>query len=205
MAAAEPLRPFLDHIAPPRTALDLGGSWDCCLASDPVAPPTSAASTAWRPVVVPGDHGKLFQGPPDVRKQGRVWFRTRFTLSAEDAARAVDLHCERVNDTCLVVVNGVPVGETVEAWMPVRVALGTAVRPGANELLLGVAESRASGALGHRPQGIPWFHGRWRSRPTWRADPGWWRGRRCATRAPQRPRRCWRAAWGNPSASARSR
>lgn len=159
LAAAEPLRPFLDHIAPPRAAQDLGGSWDYCLASDPVAAPTSAAATAWRPVLVPGDHGKLFQGPPDVRKQGRVWFRTRFTLSAEDAARAVDLHCERVNDTCLVVVNGVTVGGTSEAWMPVRVPLGAAVRAGANELLLGVAENRASGALGHRPMGIPWFHG----------------------------------------------
>lgn len=162
LAAADPapLTAILDHIAAPRMAQDLGGAWDCTAVSDIAALPAAAA--VWRGATVPGrpdEHAKLYVGPPDVRKQGRMWFRTRFTLSAADAARAVDLHCERVNDLCLVVVNGTRVAETSEAWSPVSVPLGAAVRAGENELLLGVAANGASGALGHRPMGIPWFHG----------------------------------------------
>ncbi|MBN8525433.1 MAG: hypothetical protein J0M02_08865 [Planctomycetes bacterium] len=161
LCAAEPapLTAILDHVAAPRVAQDLGGSWDCTALTDMAALP--AADAVWRDVSVPGrpgEHARLYAGPPDVRKQGRVWFRTRFALSAVDVARAVDLHCERVNDLCLVVVNGTRVAETSEAWSPVRIPLGSAVRAGANELLLGVAASGASGALGHRPMGAPWFH-----------------------------------------------
>lgn len=166
LVAAEPppLTPFLDHIAAPRTAQDLGGTWDYTLVAATDALP--AADATWRRTTVPGrpeQHGKLFTGPPDVRKEGRLWFRTRFNLSPEAAAQAVDLHCERVNDRCLVVVNGQRIAENLDAWSPFTVPLGAAVRAGANELMLGV--TAGGDAAGHRPVGIPWFHGGFKGIP----------------------------------------
>lgn len=159
MTAAESSRlaPLLDHIAAPRLARDLGGTWEWTSVADLESLP--AADATWRSTTVPGTHEDLFRKPLDVRATGRVWFRTHFALGVTEAARQIDLHAERIADRCLIVLNGTRISEHAEGWNPFSVALSSATKAGTNELLLGVTASEAGGALGRRPVGIIWFYG----------------------------------------------
>lgn len=157
-----PLTALLDHIAAPRVARDLSGTWEWTAVADLDSLP--AADAKWSSVMVPGKHHSLFSKPLDVRKNGRVWFRTTFTLDAAEAARRVDLHCERIADRCLVVLNRTRIAEHTDGWSPFALPLASAQRVGENELLLGVTTSGvttppSAGALGRRPVGLSWFYG----------------------------------------------
>ena len=51
---------------------------------------------------------------------GVAWYRTHFTLSAQQAARGVTLGVARIDDSDRTWVNGMQVGETVNQWNAVR-------------------------------------------------------------------------------------
>ena len=145
-----------------REAMDLGGPWQATLDAENKGEQggwfkPEYAAEGWRPVKVPGSFANV--APQIDRYEGPGWFRRSFRVPGEWQGKRVVLHCEGVNHTCKVWVNGRPVGENLDAFLSFELPLGPDLRfDQDNVIVVRVDNSRRrdiipGGRLGWHPFG----------------------------------------------------
>ena len=144
-------KPVLDHLLPPRQAIDLSGLWEAAPAA---MNSRTSPDTGWQPVLVPDVHSSLFKGKAPV-----VWFRRNFELKEKNPDQRYFLCFERVTDSCEVLVNGKAAGGSDDGFFPFRIDVTGALRPGSNQILVRVAGLSANGGPSIRPSGFSWLLG----------------------------------------------
>ncbi|CAN7244759.1 beta galactosidase jelly roll domain-containing protein [Pseudoxanthomonas sp. LjRoot168] len=103
----------------------------------------------WVPITVPSLWEKTGWNGLD----GVAWYRTTFTLSAEEAAAGVTLGVGRIDDSDITWVNGVQVGETrMQYNQPRRYRVpATALRAGVNQVAVRVSDFGGGGGIHGEP------------------------------------------------------
>lgn len=126
----------------------------------------------WAPIDVP----RYWEDQGYYGMDGIAWYRTHFTLSAEEAARGVSLGLGMIDDSDRTWVNGVMVGETVQQWNGVRAyrVPPRALHAGLNTVAVRVEDLGAGGGI-HGDAALVYlqtdggarrpFAGPWRFRP----------------------------------------
>ncbi len=128
--------------------------------------------SAWVPIAVPSRWEAAGWNGMD----GVAWYRTTFTLSAEEAAAGVVLGVGRIDDSDITWVNGVQVGETrMQYNQPRRYAVpAAALRKGVNHVAVRVTDSGGGGGIHGEPaelfvqpqDGAPRALAEWSFRPS---------------------------------------
>lgn len=103
----------------------------------------------WVPITVPS----LWERTGWNGLDGVAWYRTTFTLSAEEAAAGVTLGVGRIDDSDITWVNGVQVGETrMQYNQPRRYRVpATALRAGVNQVAVRVSDFGGGGGIHGEP------------------------------------------------------
>jgi sialate O-acetylesterase len=99
---------------------------------------------SWTTIKVPGYwEGQGFEG-----LDGVAWYRTRFTLRAEEAAKGATLLMGPIDDDDISWVNGVEIGRTNGYNVPRRYTIpASALRAGTNVLAVRVADGSGGGGI----------------------------------------------------------
>jgi sialate O-acetylesterase len=99
----------------------------------------------WATIEVP----KLWEQAGYEGMDGIAWYRTAFTLTADEARRGVRLGLGMIDDSDISYVNGVEVGRTTQAWNRPRVyeVPPSALRPGRNVLAVRVEDTGGGGGI----------------------------------------------------------
>ncbi len=144
------LKPLLGHIVQPRTAIDLCGEWDYakvkCTAEkypDPKNPEkqltrwnrtdvTDFSALKWEKVVLPW-------GMRAMSGQEYHYFRRTVELPQDVAGKRVLFKAEYIMDTYSLIVNGVRFPSVSPFEMPWSNDITSAVKPGANEIVIEVS------------------------------------------------------------------
>ncbi len=145
-----------------RATMDLGGTWQATLDAGNKGEQEGwfrpeFVAEGWRQVKVPGSFANV--APEIDRYEGPGWFRRSFRVPAEWQGRRVVLHCEGVNHTCKVWVNGRPAGDNSDAFLGFELPLGPDLRfDRDNVIVVRVDNSRRrdiipGGRLGWHPYG----------------------------------------------------
>ncbi len=123
--------------------VSLDGTW--AFAADSAAaftPETVASRAHWREAVVPLPWQAQFA---DLRAyHGVVWYRRTFTAPAVGPDETAILHFGAVDYAAEVWVNGTRVGAHEGGFTPFRFDVGAMVQPGANEVVVRVADPPAA-------------------------------------------------------------
>ena len=105
---------------------------------------TALDESAWARIRVPGH----WEGQGYTDFDGVAWYRTTFTLSADEAAKGVRLALGAIDDNEVTWVNGVEVGRTSGYNVPRRYDVpATALRAGRNVLAIRVADYGGGGGI----------------------------------------------------------
>jgi sialate O-acetylesterase len=100
---------------------------------------------AWKPIEVPG----YWEGQGYASVDGVGWYRTTFTLSADEARAPVKLVLGPIDDDDVTWVNGVEVGRTQGYSVPRTYTVpASALREGANTLAVRVSDYSGGGGFG---------------------------------------------------------
>ena len=100
--------------------------------------------TGWGRVRVPG----YWEGQGFENLDGNAWYRTTFTLTADEAARGARLSLGAIDDNEITWVNGFEVGRTDGYNVPRRYTIpASALRAGANVLTVRVADYGGGGGI----------------------------------------------------------
>ena len=142
--------PILDHVIPPREAMDMDGIWEAVPVS---AGENASPENGWRPVLVPASHSDLFSAEKSV-----VWFRRKFELPEKKPDAKYEVCFERVTDRCEVFVNGSSAGASDDGFFPFRIDVTPFIRQGTNELLVKVYGPTDATVTGKRPQGLNFLY-----------------------------------------------
>jgi sialate O-acetylesterase len=102
-------------------------------------------TSAWTPIRVPS----LWEAAGWNGMDGVAWYRSRFTLTAEEAAAGVTLGVGRIDDSDVTWVNGMRVGETrMQYNQPRRYAVpASALRAGVNHVAVRVSDFGGGGGV----------------------------------------------------------
>lgn len=128
--------------------------------------------TGWDRIAVPG----LWESGGYNGMDGVAWYRTRFTLTAAEAAAGVTIGVGRIDDTDVTWVNGQQVGETQMQYNLPRVYAvpPAALHAGVNQVAVRVSDFGGGGGIHGQagelfvqPQGAPKraLDGEWKFRP----------------------------------------
>lgn len=137
------------RVAPPaepsaRAVLPLKGLWEVCRDDEQSPGEVSAPIRAlpehphWRAIAVPGDKNVL---RPDLLFAHRIWYRTRVDVPAGMAGRSWFLVFPQNSLNTTVYVNGTFCGFDKNPFARVQVDVTRAVRPGVNEVWVGVRDA----------------------------------------------------------------
>lgn len=109
----------------------------------------SLDTSAWTPIRVPS----LWEAVGWNGMDGVAWYRTTFTLTAEEAAAGVALGVGRIDDSDITWVNGTQVGETrMQYNLPRRYTVpATALRAGVNHVAVRVSDFGGGGGIHGEP------------------------------------------------------
>lgn len=128
-----------------RTSVPLGGLWEVCRYDEQLPGPDVAVPMEglpeqphWTAIRVPGDKNKI---RPDLIFAHRLWYRTRFYVPDSCAGRSFYISFPQNNLNTTVVVNGVLCGFNKNPFARFEVDITGAVRPGVNELLVGIRDA----------------------------------------------------------------
>ena len=101
--------------------------------------------SGWDQIAVPG----LWESGGYAGMDGVAWYRTSFTLSAEEAKRGVTLGVARIDDTDTTYVNGVRVGHTDNSYDTLRAysVPASALHAGRNVVAIEVLDSGGGGGI----------------------------------------------------------
>ena len=100
--------------------------------------------SAWRPIKVPA----LWESQGYEGMDGVAWYRTTFTLTAEEATQGAALSLGPIDDDDITWVNGVEVGRTTGYNVPRHYTIpATALRPGSNVLAVRVVDYQGGGGI----------------------------------------------------------
>jgi Alpha-L-arabinofuranosidase B (ABFB) domain/Glycosyl hydrolases family 2, sugar binding domain/Glycosyl hydrolases family 2/Glycosyl hydrolases family 2, TIM barrel domain len=119
----------------------LNGQWQFGNASAGQAPPTG--QTLNETVLVPFPIESALSGIQ--RHQDRMWYKRSFTVPANWAGRRVKLNFGAVDHQATVYVNGVAVGSHTGGYDGFSFDITPQLRPGSNELIVGVFDPTNSG------------------------------------------------------------
>ncbi len=102
-------------------------------------------TSAWTPITVPS----LWEATGWNGMDGVAWYRTTFTLTADEAAAGVVLGVGRIDDSDTTWVNGTQVGETRMRYNQPRryVVPATALRKGVNHVAVRVSDFGGGGGI----------------------------------------------------------
>ncbi|MEO6527432.1 MAG: sialate O-acetylesterase [Gemmatimonadaceae bacterium] len=105
---------------------------------------SSLDDASWATIKVPS----LWEAVGYAGMDGIVWYRTSFTLSAEEAARGVTLGLGMIDDADISWVNGVEVGRTNSYNAPRNYSVpASALRPGRNVIAVRVDDTGGGGGI----------------------------------------------------------
>ncbi|MCX7799283.1 MAG: hypothetical protein N2109_02960 [Fimbriimonadales bacterium] len=127
-----------------RASVRLEGLWEVARGDEqlpgPVAEPMRdpPKEAFWTAIPVPSDRNA---SRPDLMFAHRLWYRTRFRLPADFAGGSVLLRFPLNNLNTTVYVNGVLCGFGKDPFVPFQLDVSKAVRPGENELLVGIRDA----------------------------------------------------------------
>jgi sialate O-acetylesterase len=116
----------------------------------PWADPTLADS-AWKTIAVPA----LWESQGYDGMDGVAWYRTTFTLSADEAARVASLSLGTIDDDDITWVNGVEVGRTTGYNVPRHYAIpASTLHAGPNVLAVRVMDYGGGGGIYGAPDSV---------------------------------------------------
>jgi len=128
-----------------RSSVPLEGLWEVCRQDEQLPGPDVAVpmeglpdSPHWTAIRVPGDKNKL---RPDLIFAHRLWYRTRFQVPESCSGRSFFITFPQNNLNTTVVVNGILCGFNKNPFARFDVDITKAVRPGTNELLVGIRDA----------------------------------------------------------------
>ncbi len=135
--------PLVDHVVPPRAAIDLGSTnaWEFALVR--TGTKWDDPAIKWKTVPIPSNHPCPFWEKPP--KPNEVYCRRTFDLTAAEAARGAVLRFELVSVWCEVIVNGKLVYLNRDPSAPFSCDVTGALRPGRNTLALRVFSPKRDG------------------------------------------------------------
>lgn len=101
--------------------------------------------SAWTPIRVPS----LWEATGWTGMDGVAWYRTTFTLTADEAAAGVTLGVGRIDDSDITWVNGTQVGETRMQYNQSRryAVPASALRKGVNHVAVRVSDTGGGGGI----------------------------------------------------------
>ncbi|QXD15447.1 beta galactosidase jelly roll domain-containing protein [Rhodocaloribacter litoris] len=108
--------------------------------------------SAWFTIPVPG----LWEAAGFEGVDGVAWYRTTFTLTAEEARQGITLGLGMIDDSDITWVGGVEVGRTDNAWNLARVYTvpPAALREGENLLAVRVEDYQGGGGIHGSPEAV---------------------------------------------------
>jgi len=121
-----------DALRGPRRLWMLSGAWDF-LPVEQLAP--TPPSGVWQTTTVPNAAWGGWRGP-----EHSAWYRRKFDVPADLGPQRLVLQFAAVAHACEVFVNGTRVGSRLGGFEPFSFDLTSVVRPGENELCVGVTD-----------------------------------------------------------------
>lgn len=144
-----PMYAILDHIASPRSAIDLSGLWSYAI-NDP-----QKTNPIWQPVKVPDYHRTLMA----TARKNSVLFKTEFSLDNYREDKRYWLKFERATHRTIVHLNSQTAGESNQGHFPFAMDVSPYLKTGKNELVVEVFGPMAiDNILTDWPQGWRWFY-----------------------------------------------